>query len=160
VLLLLSGCAAPRALWPQKDLPISETVGTTGEHVVLVASRSSEFKITLVAKLTKAIVSAGMAEKTVGVGDLKGVDASGYHAVVVISNCLAWGLDHEVQEFLDRQETHANIILVTTSGDGDWLPERDGRDFDAISSASRLSSADGIVRDVMVTIGRRNDDVG
>jgi hypothetical protein len=59
-----------------------------------------------------------------------------YAAVVVINSCLAWGLDKDVSHFLDRQNTTANIILLTTSGDGLWLPDKRGRDFDAISGAS------------------------
>lgn len=160
MLLLFSGCAVPRVLWPQKDLPPSETVGIADGYVVLVASRNSEFKKALVDKLTGAIVAEGLAEKTVGVGDLKEIDAAVYDAVVVISTCLAWGLDRDVKAFLDRQKNHANIILVTTSGEGDWLPDKGEWDFDAISSASRLTSVDGIVRDVMGKIKRRLDDLG
>lgn len=158
MLLLLSGCAVPRVLWLQKDLPPSETVGVADGPVVLVASRSSEFKKALVEKLTGAIVSEGLAEKTVGVGDLKGIVTAEYGAVVVISTCRAWGLERDVQTFLDRQKTHANIILVTTSGGGDWLPDKGGRDIDAISSASRLTSVEGIARDVLGKIKRRLGD--
>jgi hypothetical protein len=156
ILLLLSGCALPRILWPQKDLPPSETIGVRGGHVVLVASRSSDFKIALVKKLNEAVISAGLAEKTVGVGDLKKIDTSEYDAIVVISTCLGWGLDQDVQTFLNTQKKHANIILVTTSGSGDWLPsQEDRRDVDAISSASKLTTVDAIVRDVMARINSR-----
>lgn len=155
MLVLLAGCAVPQRLWPQKDLPRSETLGTTKGHVVLVASRSSEFKMELVQKLHDALSSAGMTQKTVGVDDLKKSNAAHYDAVVVINTCIAWGLDHDVQVFLDRQKKYANIILVTTSGDGGWLPEKSGRDFDAISSASKMTTVDAVARDVMARINSR-----
>jgi len=155
MLLLLFGCALPQLLSTQKDLPPSETIGPTDGHVVLVASRSSEFKKTLVEKLIEAVVSAGMAQKTVGVGDLKEIEASEYDVIVVISTCLGWELDRDVQTFLNRQEKHTNIILVTTSASGGWLPDKGGRDFDAISSASKMTTADVVVRDVLSRINSR-----
>ncbi len=152
VALLLCGCAVPRLMWPQKDLPCGESPGMAGGHVVLVASRSSEFKKALVNKLGNALASARVTQRTIGVDDLKEIDAAEYDAVVVISTCIAWGLDPDVQVFLKRQKEHANIILVTTSGDGGWLPDTGSRDIDAISSASKMTNVDAVARDVMAGI--------
>ena len=75
-----------------------------------------------------------------------------YDAVVVISRCIAWGLDPDVRAFLDRHNTCSNIIAVTTSGDGGWLPDMEGREFDAISSASRMVDLDALAEDVLEKI--------
>ncbi|MEW6669164.1 MAG: hypothetical protein AB1512_28465 [Thermodesulfobacteriota bacterium] len=155
MLFLLSGCALPQLLAPQKDLRSSETIGPKDGRVVLVASRSSEFKRTLVDKLAEALLSAGMAQKTVGVGDLKEIDTSDYDMIVVISTCLGWELDRDVESFLSGKERQANIILVTTSASGAWVPDRGGRDFDAVSSASKMTTLDGVVRDVIARIQSR-----
>jgi len=155
ILIMLFACAMAQRMSPQKDLPPSETLGATDGHVVLVASRSSEFKTALVEKLIEAVVSEGLAVKTVGVGDLKEIDPSWYDVIVVISNCVAWGLEQDAQLFLDRQKQHSNIILVTTSGEGGWLPDKGDRDLDAISSASKMTAMDGVVRDVMAKINVR-----
>jgi len=155
ILIMLFACAMAQRMSPQKDLPPSEMIGATDGHIVLVASRSSEFKKALVVKLIEAVVSEGIAEKTVGVGDLKEIDPSRYDVIVVISNCVAWGLERDVQLFLNRQKKHANIILVTTSGNGSWLPVKGGRDLDAISSASKMTAVDGVVREVMAKINVR-----
>lgn len=151
--LFLFGCAVSHLL--QKDLPRSETIGAKGAPVVLVASRSSEYKKRLVEKLTESVAHEGMAQKTVGVSDLKEIEPSEYDVIVVISTCFAWGLDRDVEAFLDRQEKHANIVLVTTSGDGGWLPDKSGRDFDAVSSASRMTTVDVVVREVLARINTR-----
>ncbi len=155
VALLLCGCSVPRLMWPQKDLPSSESPGMTGGHVVLVASRSSEFKKALVNKLSNALISGRITQRTIGVDNLKEIDAAEYDAVVVISTCIAWGLDPEVQLFLNRQEKHADIILVTTSGDAGWLPNTGNSDIDAISSASKMTNVDAVARDVMAGINSR-----
>ncbi len=155
---LLSGCAVPRALWPQKDLSSSESPGKTDGHVVLVASRNSEFKMALVRKLHDAMVSMGVAQRMIGIGDLKHINAAEYDAVVVISTCLAWGLDRDVQLFLKRQDKNANIILVTTSAAGDWLPDIPNSDIDALSSASNMTTVEAVARDVMEQISVRMHD--
>jgi hypothetical protein len=152
LLFLLAGCAAPQRFWPQEDIIGSETAAPDGEQVILIASRSSEFKKLLVAKLHEQLAENGFGQKTIGVQELPQVNVSDYAAVVVINSCLAWGLDSDVQTFLDREKTATNIIVLTTSGKGAWLPDKAGRDFDAISAASKTTSVDTVARDVMVKI--------
>ena len=152
LLFLLTGCAAPQRFWPQEDIIGTETTAPDGKQVILIASRSSEFKKLLVAKLHEQLAENGFGQKTIGVGGLPQVNASDYAAVVVINSCLAWGLDTDVQTFLDREKTATNIIVLTTSGKGAWLPDKAGRDFDAISAASKMTSVDNVARDVMDSI--------
>ena len=155
LLVLLAGCAVPQRFWPQKDIRASGPVETTGTATVLIASRSSEFKELLVAALQQKLSAAGIRQKTVGVEDLKQVDAQDYGAVVVINTCLAWGLDHDVETFLGRQTATGNVILLTTSGDGVWLPAKNGRDFDAISGASIPTNVNAVADDLFARIEDR-----
>ena len=155
VLNLMGGCAAPQRFWPQEDMVASETWAPDHRQVVLIASRSSDFKKLLVAKLHEQLAAEGLPQKTMGVKDLNLVDAGDYGVVVVISACLAWGLDHDVQTFLARQRTDENIVLVTTSGNGAWLPDKGERDFDALSAASKMTSVEGVVRELMESIHAR-----
>jgi hypothetical protein len=155
LLFLLAGCSAPQRFWPQEDIIGSETTAPDGKQIILIASRSSEFKKLLVAKLHEQLAENGFVQKTIGVGGLPQVDAADYAAVVVINSCLAWGLDNDVQTFLDRQKTDENIIVLTTSGKGAWVPDKAGRDFDAISAASKGTSVDTVARDVMASIQSR-----
>ena len=152
LLFLLAGCAAPQRFWPQEDIIGSETAAPDGKQVILIASRNSEFKKLLVAKLHEQLAENGFGQKTIGVQGLPQVNTSDYAAVVVINSCLAWGLDSDVQTFLDREKTATNIIVLTTSGKGIWLPDKAGRDFDAISAASKMTSVDTVARDVMTAI--------
>ncbi len=155
LLFLLQGCAAPQRFWPQKDIAGSETWGPENRPVVLIASRDSDFKKSLVAKLHEQLATEGLPQKTIGIKGLSEVDASDYGAVVVISTCLAWGLDDDVRTFLKRQRTDRNIILLTTSGSGAWLPKKRGKGFDAVSAASEMTGADAVVREVMTVIHSR-----
>ena len=152
LLFLLVGCAVPQRFWPQEDIIGSETAALDGKQVILIASRSSDFKKLLVTKLHEQLAENGFGQKTIGVGGLPQVNASDYTAVVVINSCLAWGLDSDVQAFLDREKTATNIIVLTTSGKGAWLPDQGSRNFDAISAASKMTSVDTVVLDVMAKI--------
>ena len=155
LLFLLAACAAPQRFWPQEDIIGSETATPDGKQIILIASRSSEFKKLLVAKLHEQLAENGFGQKTIGVQGLPQVNTSNYAAVVVINSCLAWGLDTDVQTFLDREKTATNIIVLTTSGKGAWLPDRCDKDFDAISAASKMTSVDTVVNDVMASIKSR-----
>lgn len=153
--LFVTGCAGPQHYWPQKDIVGTEDGIIPGKKLVLISSRSSEYKISLLAELQKQLAAEQISHKTIGVGQLEKVDATNYGAVIVISTCLAWGLDQEVSRFLDRQKTTANITLLTTSGDGSWLPDKRGGDFDAISGASKKTNIDNVVQNLMESIRNR-----
>ncbi len=150
--LLLAGCAVPQHFWPQEDITASDIETRPGKPTVLVASRASAYKTELVAELREELSAAHISHKIIGITQLGQVDATDYAAVVVINTCLAWGLDHEVSAFLDRQKTTGNIILLTTSGEGSWLPDKGGHDFDAISGASVNENVSDVARNLMKKI--------
>ena len=124
-----------------------------GKKMVLIASRSSEYKIGLVAELQKQLTSAQISHKTIGVKQLDKVDSMEY-AAVVINTCLSGGFDHDVSGFLNRQKTTDKIILLTTSGDGLWLPDKRGRNFD-ISGASIKANISDVAQYLMERIRKR-----
>ena len=154
-LLLLTGCALPQHFWPQKDIVGSDVGTIPGQPEVLIASRSSEYKKQLVAELQKRLSTAKISHKTIGIKQLDKVDPTGYAAVVIINTCLAWGLDNEVSTFLDSRKRAENIILLTTSGEGSWLPDKHGLEFDAISGASLKTNISAVARDLMERIQRK-----
>jgi len=155
IMLLLAGCSIPRMITPQKDLPYAEAVVAPDGPFVFIASRKSEFKQALVDKIINELVVAGVNAKTTGIDDLAAINASDYAAVVVVSTCIAWGLDPEIVKFLDQHEDHSNIILVTTSGTGSWVPDKDNMNFDAISAASRKADIDTVAGDILELINAR-----
>ncbi len=150
--LLLYSCAVPQKMWPQKDMTASEIAGSADAPTILLAARSSEFKVALVERLSAMMASEGIRLKIVGVEDLKTVQSEQYDAVLVISTCLAWGFDDEVRSFIERHPSHDNMIFVTTSAAGDWMPEKEALSYDAISSASELSDVDSVARNIMSSV--------
>ncbi len=152
VTLMAASCAMPRAFWPQKDVSQTQMAAADRAPVVLMASRSSAFKEALVKKLSADLAAREIGVKIVGIGDLKDIRAEDYDAVVLINTCLAWGLDNEVQAFVDRYPRNERMIVVTTSGEGSWLPPKEDSAYDAISSASNLTRVDAVAREVTLRL--------
>lgn len=154
-LLLVVGCTVPQQYWPQRDIVGSDAGTIPGKRTVLIASRSSEYKQQLVTELQQQLSAAQISHQTIGVGRLHEVDLADYAAVVVINTCLAWGLDSDIDAFLERQATTGNLILLTTSGSGRWLPDTRGYDYDAISGASVKANIGDVARNIVEKIQRK-----
>jgi hypothetical protein len=144
VVVFLSGvfCAAPRYFWPQDDVTSYETGDPSWEKSVLIASRSSDFKQAVLKRAVNSFIDEPVFMKIIGVDQLKKEHAEDYSAVVLINTCIAWGMDRRVNKFLNRLEDQSNIIVLTTSGDGEWVPKMKDRNFDAVSAASEEANID------------------
>jgi hypothetical protein len=132
-----SAFSIPHLFWPQRDIQPAMLNDSTAEHRVLVASRSSPFKDSIVAMLKTRFASRSVFVRFVGLKELDRQDAAGYDAVVLINTCMSWDPDRRVLRFLHRnRDAHGRIIVLTTSGSGHWEPRKRGRVFDAVTAAS------------------------
>jgi hypothetical protein len=142
-------CSVPHRVLPQKDIQPGEFNEPTLDKKVLVASRYSEFKEAIIGKLKQAFKDQPVYIKFIGLGELEKEDASQYNAVVMLNKCMAWQMDRNVIGFLKRYEDQDNMIVLTTSGAGNWLPKMKGRNFDAISSASKKANVDEVANQII-----------
>lgn len=140
--LALTTCYTPQVIWPQRDILASGQNDPSLQKRVLVASRSSEYKDAVVEKIREAFKNERVYFKFIGIEDLEAENGSDYSAVVMISTCMGWTLDRVVNDFLNRHDDQGNMILLTTSGNGGWVPELKGRNFDAVSAASLMGQID------------------
>jgi hypothetical protein len=129
-------CSIPRRIWSGKDIESSELHDPRYDQRVLVASLSSEFKDAVVERIRENFAERPVYMRFIGLDGLEEESGSDYDAVVIINRCVAWGMSPKVESFLKRNETLAHVIVLTTSGDGAWMPDMKGRNFDAIASAS------------------------
>jgi hypothetical protein len=149
------GCSLPRALWHGDDVQSFEMEGKPGCARVLLASRASGFKDALIARLRTSLERDSASLKVIGIGQLGNADAERYDAVVVVGSCIAWGLDKNVQAFLDGQKDKSKIVLLVTSGSGDWVPDKKRLDVDAVSSASKTAEIETAAYEVLKRIHAR-----
>jgi hypothetical protein len=143
--LIQANCTSvPHLVWPQGNIGAGEINEASLGKGVLVASRSSEFKDAIVERIKAAFTDKPVYVRFIGVGQLEEEDGTGYDAVVLINTCMGWNMDRHVKAFLDRHGDQSHMIVLTTSGDGNWLPKMEGRNFDAISSASQKDRIKGV----------------
>lgn len=129
-------CSMPRRLWSGRDIVATELHDPTEGKRVLVASLSTEFKDAVVARIMELFKDDPVYIKFIGLGALENEDADLYSAVVVINRCVAWGMSPKAQSFVDRYHDRDHIVVLTTSGDGEWAPDRSDASYDAITTAS------------------------
>jgi len=154
--LLLSLCFAqitcsviPRGVSRESDIEKQSVAYGAAERTLLVASRSSEFKDALVAGIAEALEGESVAITFIGLQDLRHQKAENYDAIVLINTCVAWSLDPQVDGFLNKYRGSANIIVVTTSGDGGWEPKKQNREFDTVASASEMARVDEVAGEIV-----------
>ncbi|MFH1038351.1 MAG: hypothetical protein V1789_06770 [PVC group bacterium] len=105
------------------------------EKKMLIATQGSAFKDAVVAAVVKEVGSRPIYIKVIDVSKLDGVEEDRWDAVVLIHTTEAWKLQPDVERFLSRAKDPGRVILVTTSGSGEW--KADDFDVDTITSASR-----------------------
>jgi hypothetical protein len=101
---------------------------------VLIASQGSDFKNALVDSLTAHLQEQQVFIKVMDVTTLSAVNEDEYDAMVFIHTTEQWKLQSDVKAYLDRTNDLDKVILVSTSGSGDWKTKE--YDVETITSAS------------------------
>jgi hypothetical protein len=158
--MLQSGCSIPRHIWQEDDVEISEVNDPASAKRVLVASGESEFKESVIARIKADLEDRDVYLNVIGLSELDGRSVEAYDAVVLLNRCVAWGMDPHVDGFLDDLDTYETVIVLTTSGDGDWLPDTRERSFDAISAASRRALVDETAGEILSRVHALLEDSG
>jgi Ni,Fe-hydrogenase III large subunit len=154
VALLVGGCTAPHYIWHQKDMGVTEINRPSLEQKLLIASRDSEFKHTLVEKIIAAYETRPVYIRIIGIEGLAKEDANAYSAVAIINTAMGWTVDVEAERFLKKYGQMNSIIVLTTSDGGDVLPDMENRNIDAISSASVIDQAGPLAATMIAKIDR------
>jgi hypothetical protein len=146
----------PQLLWPQRDIDSFSVNRPTLAKKVLIVSRDSDFKRALVDKIKDVFKGESVYVKCTGLTKLKNEDASAFGAIVIINTCMAWDWDRNVHAFLKAKQDAKNVIVLTTSGSGKWMPKKIPPGVDAIASASEkidVVAADivGRIRSLLAT---------
>lgn len=105
------------------------------EKKVLIASQGSDFKNIVVESLTTYLEKKQTYVKVIDVTLLAEVDEDAWDALVFIHTTEQRKLWPDVDEYLTRAKHMNKVILVTTSGSGDWKTNK--YDVETITSASK-----------------------
>jgi hypothetical protein len=119
------------------------------EYKVLIASQGSKFKNALVESVTTHLGEKATIH-VIDVTTLPEVNEAEWDAVVLIHTTEQWKLQPDVKSFLERATDLHKIILVTTSGSGDW--KTDDYDVDIITSASKTDELPSLMQEILSKI--------
>ena len=150
----------PQLFWPQKDITESEVNSPNLARKILIASRAGAYKTALVERIKQAFKDDSVYVKCIGLSQVSKENADDYGAIVLINTCMAWDWDRNVFKFLksrkdargDARKDARNVIVLTTSGSGDWVPNKKKWAVDAIASASAKSNIDGVSGEMVLKI--------
>lgn len=102
---------------------------------LLVATQGSAFKNAVVEGIVERLRQRPIFIQVIDVGALSGVDDGQWDAIVVLHTIEYGSAPVAAQEFVDRAGHTRKVVVLSTSGAGDFKM----KGIDAISSASRMS---------------------
>ncbi|GAK50790.1 putative secreted protein [Candidatus Moduliflexus flocculans] len=134
-----------RAFYAQKIAQPFEVNSPDLPAKILIATQGSAFKTQLVAELVERIKSSTYI-RVIDVSGLSGINESDWKALVVINTCEGGKMQTDVATFLAKNADKHNIVLLTTSGSGEWKPTDSS--VDSISSASKKDRIPTLVAEI------------
>ncbi len=149
VLLLQSACSGTSGTAPQSAAAAHEVGEEAFGTRILLASRDSDFKVEIARRIGEALRDEPVYVKFIGIKQLANEAGSDYTAIILMTRCTSWSMDPEAKAFLEKNPELSNIVLLITSGDGEWKPDMEGKKFDAITSASVMTHVDSVTEEIL-----------
>lgn len=147
--LLLMSCSVGRQIVPQSDIDAYEIGAEAFDTKILLAASDSDFKVDVARRISESLADKPVYVKFIGMNQLGDEDVSNYSAIIVMTKCISWGLASETESFLRENPELSGIVMLITSGDGNWKPDMEGRKFDAVTSASVLANVDSVTEEIL-----------
>jgi len=148
-LLIQPACSVGRKAVPQSDIDAYEVGEDVFDTKILIASRDSDFKVEVARRIGESLQGKPVYVRFIGVDQLENEDVSKYTAIIVMTRCIAWGVDSTTESFLKKNAELSTLVVLFTSGDGAWKPDMEGMSFDAVTSASVLATADSVADEIL-----------
>jgi hypothetical protein len=128
------------ALWYRETYKMNtaatfEVNDATSSQHILIATQGSDFKDSVVHALVREFKSKQMYIKVIDITGLPQINEQAWTALIILHTWEYAKPPEEVKNFIDRTQDKKKLIVLATSGDGNY--KIDG--VDAITSASKLS---------------------
>ena len=131
-----------KIIFSQKKMESFELNDIYFDKHILIASQGSKFKNQLINDIINEFKGEEIYIKVIDVSLLNTTKYPDWDFIIIINAIEANKLSESVDQFIKKNNSDNNIILITTSGSGKFK----GRDYniDAISTASRVKNIDNI----------------
>lgn len=114
------------------------------KHRVLIATQGSEFKDAVVAGIVDHLKQRHAYIKVIDIAALPQVNEGEWNAAVVIHTWENWKPQEDAKTYLERVKDLSKVIVLTTSGDGDYKIAG----VNAITSASVMTNVPSRTLDI------------
>ena len=111
----------------------------------ITASQGSKFKNKLNEILLDEFKTKNVYIKVIDVSLLKNINPSDWKSIIIINTIEARKMEKNVAKFIKENYSSNNIILIITSGSGNFKL----KDFDAISTASNMKNIENIKKQII-----------
>lgn len=114
------------------------------KHRVLIATQGSDFKDAVVAGIVDHLKQRHAYIKVIDIAALPQVNEDKWNAVVVIHTWENWKPQVDAKVYLEHVKNLSKVIVLTTSGEGDYKIEG----VNAITSASVMADIPARILDI------------
>lgn len=109
---------------------------------VLIATQGSTYKEAVVARLIEKLDTDTVYVRVTDVSNLETVVADDWADIVILNTSIANKMNRDTRNFLNRLGPSEKVVVITTSGGGDFEPPN--LDVDGITTASRLHETEAM----------------
>ena len=106
---------------------------------VLIATQNSDFKQAVIQAIRDKLEDNSGYIKVIDVKKLPYESIEGYHAIIILNECMAGRPDPRVESFIDDAPEKEKLIVLITGRLDSWKPESPR--VDAMTSASVMTQA-------------------
>jgi len=129
----------------QKPAENIEAIFGNGANKVLIATQGSDFKDLLLDELLDNLKEGDLYIKGIDISELDSIDSADWDAVILIHTIEKSRVPKVIDRFL-KSANNDKLVVVMTSGSGNWKPKND--DIDVITSASKDEEITPIALDI------------
>ncbi len=104
---------------------------------ILIATQGSEYKNLMVDTLTSRLEGEDVYISVIDISGLSEIGQKDWDAEIIIHTTEGYRLPEVVKEYLGRVENPDEVLLLITSGSGEWKPE--DCKVDVLTSASKVA---------------------
>lgn len=113
---------------------------------ILIASQGSNFKDLMVDTLTARLEGEDVYISVIDISKLNEINQEDWDAQIIIHTTEAYKLPDPVKEYLQEIENPEEVMLLITSGSGEWKPE--ACEVDILTSASKVADIPGFANSI------------
>ena len=145
ILLIFISLISFKLVFSQRKITAFELNAPSIKNHILIASQGSKFKNKLNEILLDEFKTKNVYIKVIDVSLLKNINPSDWKSIIIINTIEARKMEKNVAKFIKENYSSNNIILIITSGSGNFKL----KDFDAISTASNMKNIENIKKQII-----------